>query len=49
MEDILDSNEIDEVDVNEAAVRLVEARSELKAMEMFDSNDEDFVDFQTTN
>lgn len=49
MEDTLASHEIEDVDVNDAAIGLVEAERELSAMEMLDANDEDFMDFQTTN
>ena len=49
MEDTLASHEIEDADVNDAAIGLVEAERELSAMEMLDANDEDFMDFQTTN
>ncbi len=47
MEDTLASHEIEDVDVNDAAVRLVEAERELSAMEMLDATDENLTDFQT--
>ena len=49
MEDTLGNHKIGDVDVNDAAIGLVEAERELSAMEMLDANDEDFVHFQTTN
>ena len=49
MEDTLASHEIEDVDVNDAAIRLVEAERELSAMGMLDATDENLTDFVTVN
>lgn len=49
MDDTLASLEIENVDVNDAAIELFEAERELSAIEMVDAHYEDIMNFQTTN
>lgn len=49
MEDTLASYEIKDIDVNDASKGIVEAERDLSAMKMRNANDNDVMDFQTTN
>lgn len=49
MEGTLASHETENIDVNDAAIGLVEAKRELSSMKTIDANDKNFMDSKTIN